>query len=528
MTHSGETTTVREAVFDLLRAEGMTTVFGNPGSLELPMLRDFPDDFRYVLGLQESVVVAMADGYAQATHRPVLVNLHSAAGVGHAMGALFTARRNRTPLVVVAGQQARSLLEGHPYLLSEDPATLPRPYVKLSREPARAQDVPSAIARARHLATAPPAGPVLVSVPSDDWDHPAESPVTARVTSTTVAADPGLLARVGQALARAESPVLIAGAGVDREKAVPDLVALAEAHQAPVWAEPMSHRCAFPELHPLFAGFLPPVREAIVRELTGHDLVLSVGAPVFTYHVPGTGPHLPPGADLYLLTDDPEQASWCPSGTAVITGLAPALRMLGAHPPRRPRTPPPARQPVKPPVPSADRISQAHLMHALAEERPVGCVVVEEAPGTRPVMCQYLPNLGPETFYTTASGALGHGLPAAVGMALGRPGTRVVAVVGDGSAMYAIQALWSAARLRLPIAVIVVNNRRYATVEGFAERLGMGKPVGTTLDGLNFAALATAQGCAGTRVVDPAELVPALRTALTATGPYVLDVVVDG
>ncbi|WAP60633.1 thiamine pyrophosphate-dependent enzyme [Streptomyces sp. S465] len=131
-------------------------------------------------------------------------------------------------------------------------------------------------------------------------------------------------------------------------------------------------------------------------------------------------------------------------------------------------------------------------------------------------------------FYTTASGALGHGLPAAVGMALGRPGTRVVAVVGDGSARYAIQALWSAARLRLPITVIVVNNRRYATVEGFADRLGMGKPVGTTLDGLDFAALATAQGCAGRQVADPAELVPALRAALTATSPYLLDVVVDG
>ncbi|MFF9481554.1 benzoylformate decarboxylase [Streptomyces sp. NPDC014733] len=520
------TTTVRQAVFDLLRAEGMTTVFGNPGSLELPMLRDFPADFRYVLGLQESVVVAMADGYAQATHRPALVNLHSAAGVGHAMGALFTARRNRTPLVVVAGQQARSLLEGHPYLLSEDAVTLPRPYVKLSREPARAEDVPAAVARARYLATAPPAGPVLVSVPSDDWDRPAE-PVTPRRVSTTVAADPALLAHVGEALAGARSPVLIAGAGVDREGAVPDLVALAEAHRAPVWAEPMSHRCAFPEAHPLFAGFLPPVREEIVRTLEGHDLVLSVGAPVFTYHVPGSGPHLPPGTGLCLLTDDPEQAAWCPGGTAVLTGLAPALRALGSHPPRTPRTPPPARRRPAPPTPSATGITQAHLVHALAEERPDGCVLVEEAPGTRPLMCAHLPNPGPESFYTTASGALGHGLPAAVGQALGRPGTRVLAVVGDGSAMYAVQALWSAARLHLPLTVVVVNNRRYATVDSFAERFGMARPVGTALDGLDFAALATGQGCAAARVEDPDALVPALRTALTATGPYLLDVVVE-
>ncbi|MFF4407436.1 benzoylformate decarboxylase [Streptomyces sp. NPDC001262] len=527
MTRPNQATTVREAVFGLLRAERMTTVFGNPGSLELPMLRDFPDDFRYVLGLQESVVVGMADGYAQATHRPVLVNLHSAAGVGHAMGALFTARRNRTPLVVVAGQQARSLMEGHPYLLSEDATTLPRPYVKLSREPARAEDVPAAIARARHLATAPPAGPVFVSVPSDDWDRRAE-PVALRRASTTVAPDPALLALAGQALARAQSPVLIAGSGVDREGAVPELVALAEAHNAPVWAEPLSHRCAFPELHPLFAGFLPPVRQDIVCALTGNDLVLSVGAPAFTYHVPGTGPHLPPGTDLYLLTDDPEQASWCPVGTAVVTGLASALRMLSTHPPRIPRTPPPARPRALPPTLSTSGITQAHLVHTLAEERPAGCVLVEEAPGTRPVMCEHLPNLGPETFYTTASGALGHGLPAAVGIALGRPGARVVAVVGDGSAMYAVQALWTAAQLHLPLTVIVVNNRRYATVEGFAERFGMPKPVGTALDGLDFAALAAAQGCESSRVDDPAALAPAVRTALTAACPYVLEVVVEG
>ncbi|MFE7133385.1 benzoylformate decarboxylase [Streptomyces sp. NPDC057638] len=527
MTRPHQSPTVREAVFTLLRAEGMTTLFGNPGSLELPMLRDFPDDFRYILGLQESVVVAMADGYAQATRRPALVNLHSAAGVGHAMGALFTAHRNRTPLVVIAGQQARSLLEGHPYLLSEDPATLPRPYVKRGREPARAQDVPQAIARALRLATAPPAGPVLVSVPSDDWDRPAEPAATTR-TSTAIAADPALLTQVRQALTAAHTPVLIAGAGVDREGAVPELVTLAEEHRARVWAEPLSHRCAFPEWHPLFAGFLPPVREDIVHALTGSDLVISAGAPVFTYHVAGTGPCLPPEAELYLLTDDPDQASWCPAGTAVLTSLAPALRALGGSPPALPRPAPPARRRPGPPEPAAHGITQAHLIHTLARERPARCVVVEEAPGTRPAMCEYLPNPGPGSFHTTASGALGFGLPAAVGVALARPDTRVVAVIGDGSMMYAVQALWSAAQARTGLTVIVVNNGRYATVDGFAQRFGMATTVGTTLGGLDFAALAAAQGCASARVTDPAALRPALRTALTAEGPYLLEVVVTG
>jgi len=163
-----EALTVRAVVLDLLRAFGITTIFGNPGSTELPLFRDFPKDFRYVLGLQEAVVVGMADGYAQATHNAAFVNLHSAAGVGHAMGNLFTAYRNRTPLVITAGQQARSILPYEPFLYSAQATEFPKPYVKWSCEPARAEDVPAAIARAYYLAMQPPRGPVLVSVPADD------------------------------------------------------------------------------------------------------------------------------------------------------------------------------------------------------------------------------------------------------------------------------------------------------------------------------------------------------------------------
>src|SRR6186713_2094329 len=162
--------TVREAVLQLLRAFGMTTIFGNPGSTELPLFRDFPQDFRYVLGLQEAVVVGMADGYAQATRNAAFVNLHSAAGVGHAMGNIFTAFRNRTPLVITAGQQARSILPYEPFLFADEPAELPKPYVKWSCEPARAEDVPAAIARAYYMAMQAPCGPTFVSVPVDDWD----------------------------------------------------------------------------------------------------------------------------------------------------------------------------------------------------------------------------------------------------------------------------------------------------------------------------------------------------------------------
>ena len=522
---TGTPPSVREASFALLRALGVTSVFGNPGSTELPMFRDFPSDFRYVLGLQESVALAMADGYAQATHNAALVNLHSAAGVGHAMGSLFTAYRNRTPLVVVVGQQARSLLSGEPYLFSDQAAEMPKPYVKWSREPARAEDVPAAIARAYYVAMAPPKGPVLVSVPADDWDRPA-APVEARRVSTSMGADLDLLDEVGRALAAARNPALIVGAAVDQDGAFADVVELAEAHQARVWAAPMSSRCSFPERHPLFAGFLPPLHAGIVDQLSGHDVVLVLGAPVFTYHVAGSGPHVPPDTALYQITDDPQTAAWTPVGTSVLAGVRPAVRHLLGHRPPRPRTPP-APRPAVPRVGAADAITQAFLMQTLADVRAPGTVIVEEAPSSRPLMCEHLPNEHPESFYTCASGALGHSLPAAVGMALGRPRDRIVAVVGDGSAMYSIQALWSAAELGLPLTVVVVNNRSYATVDRFAQRFGIEKPVGTALSGLDFVGLARAQRCRATRVSRPDQLADALREALASTGPHLLEVEVD-
>src|SRR3954449_6087427 len=166
--------TVKEATFDLLRRHGITTMFGNPGSTELPMLADYPDDFQYVLGLHEAVVVGMADGFAQAGGRPGFVNLHPAPGMGNAMGAIFNAQANHSPLVITAGQQARSLMTLQANLTNRDATRMPHPLVKWSYEPPRAQDVPHALARAAHVATLPPAGPVFVSIPMDDWDVPVD------------------------------------------------------------------------------------------------------------------------------------------------------------------------------------------------------------------------------------------------------------------------------------------------------------------------------------------------------------------
>jgi benzoylformate decarboxylase len=515
--------TVREASFALLRAFGITTVFGNPGSTELPMFRNFPPDFRYVLGLQESVVVAMADGYAQARGRAALVNLHSAIGVGHALGSIFTAFRNQTPLVITAGQQARSILPFEPFLYSEQAANLPKPYVKWSCEPARAEDVPSAIARAYYCAMQPPRGPTFVSVPVDDWDRRC-AVLQPREVSVTLAADPALLARAAAAMNAARRPVIVVGAAVARDGAWSETIALAERHQAPVWVSPRSARNSFPERHRLFAGFLPPDRAAIVARLQAADFILVLGAPVFTYHVEGFGPHIPPGATLVQLTDDPAAAAWAPVGMALVTSLKLGVASLLSEPPppQRAAPAPAARAAIQP----TDRLTDAYLMQQIAALRPAGSVIVEEAPSSRPAMQDHLPMLEPDTFHTCASGGLGHGLPAAIGVALARPERRVIALLGDGSSMYAIQGLWTCAQLKLPVAFIIVNNRSYQALVEFGRHFKLAKLPGTQLPRLDYCGLAQAQGVAALRVEQAAELDAALEHAFAAAHPVLVEVCV--
>jgi benzoylformate decarboxylase len=523
-------TTVRDAVIDFARRVGMTSIFANPGSTELPMFRDFPADFRYVLGLQEAVVVGMADGFAQASGRAALVNLHSAAGVGNAMGNIFTAFRNRTPLVITAGQQARSILPFDPFLAATQATELPKPYVKWSIEPARAEDVPLAIARAWAIAMQEPRGPVFVSIPVDDWDHPATF-VPERDVAHVTRPDPEMLARIGALLDACERPAFVVGGAVDRAGALEDVVQLAERHRARVYVAPMTGRCGFPETHPLFAGFLPAMRERIVETLGGHDFVFALGAPAFTYHVEGHGPHVPPGAQLCQLTDDPGTAAWTPQGQVAVGNVRLGVRDLLARPaPRERALPAPRPTPPRalPPAPG-ERMSVAFALQTLSEARHSDAIVVEEAPSARPVMQTYLPIERAGGFLTMDSGGLGYGMPAAVGVALARPGERVIALIGDGSSMYSIQAIWSAAQLNLPITFVILNNTRYAALQDFAPVFGFGPgdPVqGTDLPGLDFVTIAAGMGCPGVRVSVASQLHEALQNALSASGPALVEVVV--
>jgi len=517
--------TVRDAVMTLLRDLGMTTLFGNPGSTELPLFRDMPQDFQYILGLQESVVVGMADGFAQMSGNAAFVNLHSSAGTGHALGNIFTAYRNQTPLVITAGQQARSIFPYDPFLYAERATEFPQPFVKWTCEPARAEDVPLAILRAYHMAMQAPRGPVFVSVPIDDWDRPCQPIAASRVSQESVA-PPALLAQVAEALNGARSPVIVAGAGVGREQARGALAQLAEAHNAPVWVAPMAARAVFPEDHRLFAGFLPASREAVVSALAGHDVVLVLGAPVFTYHVEGFGPYLPEGAQLFAIVDDPHTAARTPVGLAIVGSVASAVAVLldAASPPQRPvpaLAPPPAER-----SPATGGISEARLMQRLTALRPKGLIVSEEAPSTRGPLHDHFPIRLDDEFMATASGGLGFALPAAVGAALAQPERTVFCLLGDGSSMYSIQGLWTAADLRLDVRFLIVNNGGYAALEQFGALFDI-EVVGSKLPGLDFVKLAEGMGVPAARVSAATDLDDAIRALFEGPGPRLLEVLIE-
>ncbi len=523
--NSASSPTVKHVVFDLLRGFGIDTVFSNPGSTELPFLGSWPNDIRYVLGLQESSVVAMADGFAQATGNAAFVNLHSAAGLGHALGNIYTAFRNQTPIVITAGQQVRELLPMHPYLFAEQASEFPKPYVKWSCEPARAEDVPAAIARAYYTAMQKPCGPTFVSIPIDDWKTPAQMP-PVRTVSRDVSPDPGLLKLLAEALERSERPAIVVGPQIDHENVWRETIALAEAASVAVWVAPFSSRASFPEDHRLFQGFLPAAPGAVGAALKPYDMVIVLGAPVFTFHVAGQCDLFERGVPLFQITDDPASASRAAIGTSIVGSLRLGLPVLSGMIEPRKRTPPPQRTLSPAPEPTTP-IRAEYLLHLLSEVLPARSVLVEEVPSHRPAMQQHLPFNRPGAFNTMASGGLGFGLPGAVGFALADPSRRVVCLVGDGSAMYSFQSIWTAAQHRLPITVVVVNNRGYGAMRAFSQVLGAQNPPGIDLPGLDFVQLAAALGCPGVRVSRAGDLRDALQQACTVPGPRLVEVEVD-
>jgi benzoylformate decarboxylase len=524
--HAVATKTVLEVTRDLMRRRGMTTVFGNPGSTELAFLADYPDDFSYVLGLQEAVVVGMADGFAQASRRPTLVNLHTAPGVGNAMGGIFNAQANKSPLVITAGQQARELMTVQANLTNRDAARMPHPLVKWSYEPPRAEDVPLALARAAHVATLPPAGPVFVSIPMDDWGVPVDAEAAehaiGRLVTGRATADPDVVRDLARRLADARNPVFVAGPDIDASGAWDAAIALVEAAKVPVWAIPApgGGRIGFPEGHPAFQNILPPAIGPLSETLAGHDLILVVGASVFSYYPNIPGPLLPEGSALVLLTNDPDEAARAPMGDAIVADVKLTLEALHEALPAVDRERPSQRPG---PEPIGEDTASA-VMATLAEVWPQDGIAVVEAPSATLAVRNQLRLSKPGSWYFGAGGGLGFGLAAAVGVQLAERERPVVCVLGEGSAQYAIQAFWSAAAYEVPITVLAVRNDEYSILKWFSLIEEVGGAPGLHLPALDVPAVAEGYGVRSRRVERGDELRSALRDAIASPQPELVEV----
>jgi benzoylformate decarboxylase len=520
-------TTIRDLTYDLLRRHGITTIFGNPGSNELPFLQDFPSDFRYILALHEGVAIGIADGYAQATGRTALVNLHSAAGTGNAMGGFANAWNAHSPLVVTAGQQIRAMIGIEPLLTNLDATTLPKPLVKWSYEPARAEDVPLAMSRALHLSSLPAPGPVYLSIPYDDWAKPAE-PESLRLLKRTVSAagalDDGAMTALAARLERSTNPVIILGPDVDAARANQHAVRLAERLKAPVWIAPSAPRCPFPTTHPNFRGLLPAGMAAISRLLEGHDLVLVAGAPVFRYHQYDPGPLLPAGAELIQITCDPDEASRAPMGDALVGDVGLILAALAAAVGEATRAAPLPREAPPRSAPGAAPLTSERVLDLMDELAPRDAIYVNESTSTIEAMWERMRWEKAGSYYFGAAGGLGFAMPAAVGVQLAEPDRQVIAVIGDGSANYSVTALWTAAQNAVPVVFVIMRNGTYGALRWFADELKAEGVPGLDVPGIDFVAIATGYGLEAVRVDTDDAFAGAFARALKAGRPSLIEV----
>jgi benzoylformate decarboxylase len=526
----GPAATVRDATLEVLRRLGLTTIFSNPGSTEVSFLTGLPDDFEFVLGLHEGSVVGMASGYAIGRGEPAFALLHTTAGLGNAVSALATARVNRAPLVVMVGQQDRRHLAFEPFLAGRLDG-LAGEYPVWFDQPVRPQDVPGTLVRAHHEAITG-RGPALVVVPQDDWLAAAPEPHEVFGPQRVIharAADPAAVDELAAFLEESERPAIVSGAGADTPEGWEAVVALAEKLSSPVFQEAFGARAAFPHDHPLFAGYLPHSRGRLRETLAGHDAVLAVGAPILRQYAYEPGPLVNPGTRLALVTDDPAEAHRSPSEVTVLADPAAVCRELAARIDARPASTEPLFE--RPPAPApATPLTGSHVLAALAERLPAEAIVIEESPTSRPDLNARLVIRRPLGLLSAAMGGLGFAMPAAVGLRMALPERPVLAVIGDGSSLYAIQALWSAARYRVGALFIVMANGRYAIMDHLAQ-INTGRPgPWPDFEGIDIAAMARALGCPAARIETHDELVAQLDEVVPSLGrrdqPLLLEIAV--
>ncbi len=545
--------TGRDAFLQLLLDEGVTHLFGNPGTTELAIMEAVPHfpALTYVLGLQESVVLGMADGFARASGRLAAVNLHCAPGLGHAMGALYSAKFSGSPVIITAGQYEIGYGLQEP-LLYEPLVPLAQPLVKWAVEVTRIEDLPRIVRRAAKIAMTPPMGPVFISLPGSILDDEADLDLghPTRVDASSRPSDATLL-RLADRLLAAERPVMIAGRELASRDVFDEAGELAMLLGAAVYQEPVPYNARFPSDHPLCMGDLTRNQPKVRETLQPHDLLLCLGADLLRMSPYSAVDPMPAELPVVHITErDWELGKNYPTEFAIRADVAETVRaLLPVLRARRTAAQAEAAQQridalaainwaarrtalrnTLQPFAQATPIDARHLMMRVVDALPDHAIVVEEALTATATLTSFLPMHDANSFYGLASGGLGFAMPGAIGISLAQPGRSVVAVVGDGSSLYAIQALWTAAHLRLPITYVIVNNRSYRVIK---ERLLAGRHsdqyVGMELNNppLDFVAMAQGFGLSACRVTEPADIDGALQRAFASGTPSLIEVVVD-
>ena len=544
------TVTGRTAFLKLLAQEGITHLFGNPGTTELAIMEAMSQQsaIDYVLGLQESIVVGMADGYARASNKLAACNVHVAPGLGNAMGALYNAKFYGSPVLITAGQQE----QGHGLMepMLYDPLVpIAQPMVKWAIDVTRVQDLPRIVHRAAKVALTPPTGPVFISLPGDILD--AEAPLDlghpTRVDAEVRPSD-SALERLADRLLAARNPVLIAGHELATRDAIKEAVDLAEALGAAVWQQTVPYAAHFLSEHPAFAGQLTRSQTQVRGWLLPHDLLVCLGADVLRMSVHNPIDALPEGMPIVQISErDWELGKNYPTECAIRANVKETLRALNAV--LRSRMTPVQKSAATARLAdiaknnwSVKRVKACEeaskleatrpmdpkvLMMRISDALPNNAVVVEEGLTSTFPLLNFLRLRDHQCFYGLASGGIGFAMGGAVGVSIALPDRPIVAIVGDGSAMYSIQALWTAAHLKLPITYVIPNNRSYRILK---ERLvsfrKTDKFVGMDMDdpAIDFVALAQSMGVPARRITDPQDVAPALRESAQGGGPRLLDV----
>ena len=546
----------KTALLELFKQEGVKIVFGNPGTTELPLMDAFAVEhqLRYVLALQEAPAMGMADGYAQASGQLSVVNLHAAPGLGNAMGMLYDAQQAGAPILVTAGQHEQRFNFTEPLLWADLPV-IARPFVKWSEEVRRLEDLPRAIHRAAKTAMAAPTGPVFLSLPGDILTDSADIDLgrPTRVASG-MRGDSAAIAQAAAILAKAESPVIIAGDSVPQGNALSELVALAEALGAPVYDEGMATRTMFPSSHPLYRGALVRLPPAIRGMLMQHDLLLSVGADLFTLSLPDDVESMPEGMPIVHIDTDPwELGKNYPAEVAILGEPKTTLPELTAAI-LKARSAAEAQRAVSRLAhvrsegisslaklnAMAEALAERHpihplpLMQAIGRMLPANAVVIDETISSGNGLRRFLKSDDPQSFFGMRGGGIGWGLPAAIGAKLALPDRPVVALIGDGSAMYTIQGLWTAARENLQMVFVIINNYSYRilkqrtnAMKGLAVQADL--YVGMELDRprIDFVSVARGLGLTAHRATTLSDVQDLLKAALKHDGPTLIDVEVD-